>query len=109
MPLDKLLALRLAQNAENAYRSDSELDDIYGNRIESKFSQSIEDSDIAGVLPNVLGFILKEFNTSTIVFKGTDSISDWISNLHFTKINISWLDNYDLFRKNTKVLPMHIM
>jgi predicted lipase len=89
---EKPLALRLA---ENAYKSNSEIDDIYGNRLESKFNKPIDDLDTANVLPYVRGFILKESNTSTIVFKGTDSISDWISNIHFTKTNISWLHNYD--------------
>jgi triacylglycerol lipase len=96
VPFGKPLALRLVRHADNAYLSDDEvLQNIYGNRLESIFNKPVNDSDIFGVLPYVRGFILKESNSSTIAFKGTDSLSDWISNIHFKKISVSWLDNYN--------------
>jgi predicted lipase len=94
VPFEKPLALRLAHHAENAYLSDRELVNIYDDKLESTFNESVDDLDMLGVLPYVRGFILKESNSSTIAFKGTDSLSDWVSNIHITKISVAWLDNY---------------
>jgi hypothetical protein len=65
------------------------------HELESIFNEPVEDSEILGVLPYVRGFILKESNSSTIAFKGTDRLSDWVSNIYVTKISVSWLDNYN--------------
>jgi hypothetical protein len=40
--------------------SDTELDKVYCNNLESIFNEPVEDSEILGVLPYVRGFILKE-------------------------------------------------
>ena len=116
MSFEKPLALRLAKHAENAYMSDTELENTYGNKLESIFNEPVEDSDIVGFLPYVRGFILKESNSSIIAFKETDSISDWILNIHFTKISISWLKNYNPipqghkgFTNAYKVIRNHII
>ena len=102
MPFEKPVALKLARHAEDAYLSDEELDNIYGDRLESTFNVRIDDSDILKVFPYVRGFILKELDKNTIAFKGTDDPTDWILNIQFTKTSISWLNKYHPIPKGHK-------